>query len=195
MKKYNVAEKYLYHNKKTVLEIIFYVLIAIGAPLFLFVRRYGFIGLPMLLAGSVGTVFLQSTKISDSEFDSFVERILKNNGFSPDAPDTLLCYTTDNCVPVIGKDGVMRSGYLSAVSFEINRDKCAVTKCDVDVCGEKAEIEKKTFPGSPEVELAESPDNKRIAYLTLNGDKDFVIPVDMKNYDTDALIQKLKDRR
>ena len=154
MKNQNVAEKYLTQKKTSPLEIVFAVITAIGAVLFLMHWRY--YGVPALAIGVAGLVFTMSAKIKDAEFDQLINKILIDNKIEIQKENVLASFEPDKEPRVIGKDKTIRTSKYYIAELTYKDTECLINLHELDLCAMTVDTKVFKLPYSAQVKLIES---------------------------------------
>ena len=200
MKNKKVTESYFTAKDTGKIEAGCMAAVVVGTILVLlwtfFYVGIGFLGLPLLIVGGAGVLFIRSAKVTDEDFEEELKRVL-DIYYVTENDMTLKEYVIGKCDTIKrGKDKRVRTPYYSVAVFDFKNDVCTLKKYDVDIFAEKVnEKEYKISVGTP-CEITEKTYNTAIGditshYLVFKGMEDVVIPVNMNVYDTEAVIKRM----
>lgn len=203
MKNKKVTESYFTAKDTGAVEAACMAAVVVGAILVLlwtfFYLGFGFFGLPLLIIGGAGVLFLRSAKVTEEDFEAEVKRILTINGVEENDM-TLKEYVVGKSDTVmIGKDKRVRTAFYSVAVFDIKNDVCKLKKYTVDIFNESVIESEYTIPVGTGCSISERKNNTPIGeitsnYLVFEGMEDVVIPVNLNVYDTEAVMKKMAPR-
>ncbi|MBR6682456.1 MAG: hypothetical protein IKL40_05685 [Clostridia bacterium] len=196
-----IAKKYMRQKKLYTRDIVFGALTGVGgllAVLFLLFNMFiGFWGIPLLIVGGIGMVVSNSMKVKDDDYENELKRIMKENNVEKD--DMTLCeYIFGKSDDVsLGKDRKLRSAYYGVTKFAFKNNVCSIIQYEIDIFAEEVRAKEYSVPCGCKTEIVEVDCPSKIGvvknyFLRLDDNLDIMIPVNMKIYDTDAMIEKIK---
>jgi len=204
MKDKSIIKSYLKRRENYNVDGILIGVTLVGAVLFLmFVMFYvgiGFLGLPLMLIGGGGLMFLKSSRITDEDYEEEVKRLMDINKIE-ETPMTLKEYIIGKSELIKrGRDKRIRTAFLSIVTFTLKNDVYTAKKYVLDLVSETSTVEEFKVNAGTEHSLTEKSYDTSIgevksSWLSFGDDPTFTFPVNMNVYDTDAAIKAITHKR
>ena len=204
MKNKKVTESYFTAKDTGAFEAASMAAVVVGVILVLlwtfFYLGFGFFGLPLLIVGGAGVIFLRSARVTDEDYEAEIKRILTINGVEENDMTLKEYVVGKSDVVKIGKDKRVRTAYYSVAMFEFKNEVCKLKKYSVDVFNESVTESEYTIPVGTGCSISERKNNTPIGeitsnYLVFEGLEELIIPVDMNVYDTEAVMKRMAPRR
>lgn len=197
MKNKNQAEKYFNQKNFSTLEIILLAVTVVAFFAATFIRGGGPVGTPIGLVGIVVLVICRSYKIRDTAMDRHLEAILIEHQVAR-GDATLEGYDLNQALLKKRKDGKVISPvyYVTNVVFTSAETVFHVYVADLIEASVSKDIY--TVSGRGELELVEESVKtpaglKKVSCVRIAG-CDKSIPVDLTNYQSSQLMEKICDR-
>ena len=208
MKKSNeskITEAYLTQNENKTMDAVFMGMTVVGVILIalwtLFYVGIGFLGIPLAIIGGAGVLILRSSKVTEEDFDEKVKKLMLEN-YVEEKDYTLKEYLIGKSEHIkMGKDKKIRTAFYSVTVFEFkNNESCTITNYFMDLFNEKVSETVCKIPVGCNHTLTEETYSTPIgelrrSFLSFDVNPDMLIPVDMKVYDTEAVIERITRKR
>jgi len=196
----SITERFFNQKDKGKIEAVFIGMIVVGLILLLlFIVLWlgiGALGIPLLAIGGVGYIVTVSCKVTDEDYEENVKRLITLNRIDIDNM-TLMEYVLENSrYTGVCKDKKIRSDIYCIANYSFKNGVCTLRKHIIDITEDSLVTTEHSFPIGCSHKIEERVAKKGEKsftehYLSFNDDPDTAVPVDMNNYDTEAVIKRV----
>ncbi|MBE6718518.1 MAG: hypothetical protein E7574_04620 [Ruminococcaceae bacterium] len=204
MKERKTIKAYFEQKDTKGIETVFMVMTGVGAVLVaLWIFLYlgvGFFGFPFLIIGGCGWVFTHSSRVTEDDFDSEVKRIMLINNIE-ETEHTLKEYIIGKSGHIKkGKDKKVRTAFYCVTAFVFKKETFSIKKYTIDLFEESFTVSEYKLNVGCEHKILEKTYTTAIGevkrnYLSITGEEEIIIPVNINVYDTDAVMKKISSKR
>lgn len=131
--KTNTVEKYFKQKKWSILEIVCVIAAVAFGFLATFVNDGGPIGLSGFGISIAILIFSKSTKISDTDIDTIIDKLVNDNMDISKSKNLIRVFDLRGKYHIKGKDGKIRSTNYVISTFLFNRDDTHITMYNFDL--------------------------------------------------------------